>query len=232
MAKGKQATKASDDYITVEEDAYWLFNEIPQDFADKHFFRIVLFYVLHSPCKKGSFTRVDLEKEYNWKNPWYSDRFKELLNTVVGFNNNTFLFSESKKAFREMWERCDFNDVFWINQAKEFAVFSHVGESNPHLDLLHHIRNCLAHGRFTARRINKSTDYYIYMEDVDEVSRELRVTARIAFKKSSLLKWIDIFECRTEEAKELCRDLLLTNNKNGKQNATPASTSSLPTRKN
>lgn len=89
----------------------------------------------------------------------------------------------------------------------EFAVFTNAGESNKHLDLLHHIRNSFAHGRFTAKKIPRKDDYMILMEDVNETCGCCKVTARIAIKKSTLLKWIDIFECKDEKAQNLQQEL-------------------------
>ena len=234
MARDKENRQkncsTSDEYCLVNEIEPWMQEEIPADFADNGFFRIVLFYVLHSPCKKGSYSRTDLGW-YQWKNPWYSERFKELLDSTARFDETTFLHCDSKAGFRGTWLGSKFNDSFWYNRDIEFAVFSYAGESNPHLDLLHHIRNSLAHGRFTAKKIKMTSDYMVYFEDVDEVSETYRVTARIALKKSTLTQWIDIFECKTEAAKEVCQDLLKKNSKNGKRSATPASTSSRPTRR-
>ena len=62
------------------------------------------------------------------------------------------------------------------------------------MDVLHHIRNALAHGRFTVKKHEK--DYYVYLEDVTRIRRldGLFVTGRMCFKKSTLVDLIDFLE--------------------------------------
>lgn len=209
MAKSnrKKQNDSLDEYIVVGDMEPWLQHNIPSGFCDPAFLQIVLFYVIKSPCKKGSFSRIDLEEQYQWKNPWYSERFKKLLNDVPQFTEKSFIPIEAQKHFKATWDTAGFNDVFWGMPTTEFAVFTNAGESNKHLDLLHHIRNSFAHGRFTAKKIPQKKDYMILMEDVTEAGTCYKVTARIAIKKSTLLKWIDIFECKDEKAQNLKQEL-------------------------
>ena len=200
MAKEKKKdNNRHDDYIVVNETEEWLQRNINQEFANGDFFRIVMFYILHSPCKKGSYNPVKLES-YGWKNPWHGKALKNLIDTAAGFTEKTCFYAEAQKDFKELWSGSGFDDNFYDIKDLEFAVFTHVGESNSYLDLLHHIRNCFAHGRFTAQKHNK--EYYIFMEDVKPEHGKLIVNARMILKRSTLIKWIDIFECKTEEAKK------------------------------
>lgn len=203
MAKNQNDRDISNKYIVVSENEEWLQRPISQKFCDEDFLRIVLFYVLHSPCKKSSYSRVNLE-DYGWKNPWHKEKFKEIIDGKANFNEKSFRFTSAHKDFKTLWIETEKPDNFYDEISEEFAVFSHAGESNPHLDMLHHIRNSLAHGRFTVKKHNK--EFYIFMEDVREVYNQLAVNARIVLKKKTLLNWIDIFECKSEEAKKLCQD--------------------------
>ena len=203
MAKKQDNRDISNEYIVVSESVEWLQHPIPQKFCDEDFLRIVLFYVLHSPCKKGSYSRINLE-DYGWRNPWHKDKFKEMINSKANLNKESFRFTSAQKDFKALWEDTEKSENFYDEFGEEFAVFSHAGESNPHLDMLHHIRNSLAHGRFTAKKHNK--EFYMFMEDVKEVNKQFTVNARIVLKKKTLLNWIDIFECKSEEAKKLCQD--------------------------
>ena len=209
MAKNnrKKQNDSLEEYIVVRDIEPWLQHNIPSRFCDAAFLRVVLFYVIKSPCKKGSFSRIDLEEQYQWKNPWYSERFKKLLNDVPQFAEKSFVPTEAQKNFKATWDATGFEDAFWGIPTAEFAVFTNAGESNKHLDLLHHIRNSFAHGRFTAKKIPRKDDYMILMEDVNEAGACYKVTARIAIKKSTLLKWIDIFECKDENAQNLQQEL-------------------------
>lgn len=212
MAKHKKVEKSFDDYIVVNENEEWLRQPINKDFCDNDFMRIVLFYVLHSPCKQGSYSRINLE-DFGWKNPWHSTRFKSLLDDTPNFSSDSFLYTETQKGFKALWESANLADNFFDENGKEYAVFSYAGESNSHLDLIHHIRNALAHGRFTARKYNR--EFYIYMEDVRQIDSIFVVNARIILKKKTLIEWIDIFECRSEKAKKLCEEINKTSTKRG-----------------
>lgn len=204
MARSRKIdTNLQDDYIVVNAIEPWLQQEISHGFANGDFFRIVMFYILRSPCKKGSYNPIKLEN-YGWKNPWHGKTLKNLLKVTAGFMEKTYFYAEAQRDFKKLWAGSGFDDDFYNLTGKELVVFTHVGESNPYLDLLHHIRNSLAHGRFTATKYK--SEYYIYMEDVKTESGKLIVNARIILKRSTLIKWIDIFEGKAKEAKECVED--------------------------
>lgn len=221
--KPRNKKNPSETYIVVKDNEQWLNQNIEQAFSDNQFFRIVVFYIIHSPCKHGSFSGIDLEK-YGWNNPWYFDKFKDKFDKVAGFKDGeNYFYVEAQQDFKNKWEEIGFQDDFYNIEKKEFAVFCHAGESNPRLDLLHHIRNALSHGRFTAKRFGKDKEFYVYLEDVNSSGGVNKVNARICLKKSTLINWINFFEQNTEEAKKLCRDLSQKNTKNGKRSVTNAS---------
>jgi hypothetical protein len=90
MAKKKKdvnnnvTAKPPEGFIIVNAVEPWLQQQISENFADNKFFRIVMFYIIHSPCKESSYSRVDLEK-YGWKNPWHYDAFKAEFDKIAGF---------------------------------------------------------------------------------------------------------------------------------------------------
>lgn len=192
----------SAEYLTVSPNEPWLYTKTGKDFFDDDYHRIIEFYVLHSPCKNSSYTACTLEK-LGWKNPWYSKKFRKVFDDIPGFNEgDSFRHHKSTNHFNEMWDDAGWGEFFSIEQ-KEFAVFIYSGESNPRMDLLHHIRNSFAHGRFAVKRKNK--EYYIYFEDVTTINgvKGLVVNARICLKKSTMIRWLDVFEKKNDIAKEL-----------------------------
>lgn len=230
LQEPKQKKVPPEGYIVVNEIEDWLQAHISNGFEDNDLFRIVLFYVIFSPCRKGSYSRKSIET-YGWKNPWHYLDFKEKVDEIASLiPEKSYFYNTAQKNFKTLWESTGFQNDFYNIQNNEFAVFTHVGESNSHLDLLHHIRNSLAHGRFTAKKYNH--EYYMYMEDVNETGGFYLVNARIVLKKSTLIKLIDFFQCNTEEAKKLCQDLSQRNTKPGNKNANPVSKNSNPTKKN
>ena len=174
-----------EDYIKVSVNEDWLQNSAGKKHYDEDFYRIIDFYVLHSPCKVSSYTPRTLES-MGWKNAWNSSIFRDTFDSVAGFvEGDTLRFGKSKSSFLNMWNDTGYTS-FW-GQGKEFAVYTYVGESNPRLDLLHHIRNSFAHGRFASQGLNK--EVFLYFEDVTEINKlkGLYASARICLKKTTLI---------------------------------------------
>lgn len=204
MAKERKAPKKinSEEYLIVSANADWLNTYIGKGFYDNDFYRIIEFYVLHSPCKVSSYTPISFEK-LGWKNPWNSSRFRHEFDIVPNFRKDeNYRYHESINHFKGMWEDANWGEFFNIEKS-EFAVFIHAGESNPRMDLLHHIRNSFAHGRFSVKK--DSGEYYIYLEDVTTVRSVtgLVVNSRICLKKSTLISWLDTFEKKSEAGRRL-----------------------------
>jgi len=190
------------DYLKVEADENWLHDTVGKGFYDLDFFRIIDFFVLHSPCKESSYSPKTLES-LGWKNPWHSRRFRDTFDGIPGFaDGKSFFFHENKNHFLKMWNTYGIA-LFPGDEEREYAVLTYAGESNPRMDLLHHIRNAFAHGRFAVKKTHG--EYYIYLEDVGTI-RQLSgifVMARICLKKATLIRWIDLFERKSENAKRL-----------------------------
>lgn len=200
--KKKAPPKVSkEEYLEVNNDEEWLHNVPGKALYDDDYFRIIDFYVLHSPCRVSSYSPRTLES-LGWKNPWLSSIFRDTFDAVPEFKDgDTFRFHSSKNHFLEMWDSTGYEDFFSVE--KEFAVFTYAGETNPRMDLLHHIRNSFAHGRFTAKKKNK--EFYFYFEDVTEIKgiKGLFAVARICLKKTTLLEWLNLFERNSEAAKKM-----------------------------
>lgn len=190
------------DYISVASSEEWFKDNLAESIYNDTFHRIVDFYVIHSPCKGSSYSPKSLEN-LGWRNPWISSRFREAFDEVCSFSDSKFFkFVDSINKLKEAWNISGF-DWIPVNPDKEFAVFAYAGESNPRMDLLHHIRNSLAHGRFTKKTYNHQE--YLFLEDVNRVQnlQGLYIHARICIKITTLIEWIDLFEKRSTKAIEL-----------------------------
>ena len=76
MAKNRKPPKIIEsDYLKVEPDEQWLHAVVGKGFYDADFYRIIDFFVLHSPCRVSSYSPRSLES-MGWKNPWQSSRFR------------------------------------------------------------------------------------------------------------------------------------------------------------
>jgi len=111
--KPRNKKNPSETYIVVKDNEQWLNQNIEQAFSDNQFFRIVVFYIIHSPCKHGSFSGIDLEK-YGWNNPWYFDKFKDKFDKVAGFKDGeNYFYVEAQQDFKNKWEEIGFQDDFY-----------------------------------------------------------------------------------------------------------------------
>ena len=190
------------DYLKVEPDEQWLHAVVGKEFYDADFYRIIDFFVLHSPCRVSSYSPRSLES-MGWKNPWLSSRFRSTFDELLGLvENTTLLYHKSKSYFRDIWISLGKENFFTVN-GSTYAVVVYAGESNPRMDILHHIRNAFAHGRFAVKRDHN--EYYIFMEDVGTINTlsGLYVNARICLKKSDMIALIDFFEKKSNKAKSL-----------------------------
>lgn len=191
------------DYLEVSPHESWITdNAFNESGCKTDFYRIVDFFLLHSPCKFSSYTPRTLES-LGWSSPWLSSRFRVEFDNVPGFiDGQNFRFQESKKQFLSEWRSYG---VKWIPNPPfyEFAVFVSAGEGNPRMDLLHRIRNSLAHGRYAIKKHNKET--FVFFEDVSRIQGlpGIYVLARICLKLQTLINWIALFEKKSPEAKKL-----------------------------
>jgi len=182
--------------IRKEENPGWLQWIVPERFNNPELFKIVIFFVFHSPCKDSSAMRRSLQ-EYGWSDkPWFKPeelKFK-LLKCIGSFNETPrkqILFSANNAdEMDEKLKSADLLDNFPSNLDYERVAFVNSKE-NQFMSVFAHIRNSLAHGRLNMREIPETNDFFFIMEDVNRAGS---VTSRMILKKSTLLKWIDLIE--------------------------------------
>lgn len=203
--------------MVVVSDSTWLKSEENESLYDTKFYKIIKFYLLHSPCKDRSYTPILLEN-FGWVNPWHSVRFKELIHKTANFSDDNFFYATKQEDFNIIWSHSGFQNDFYNIHGKEFVVFCHAGESNQYLDLLHHIRNSLAHGRYKLKEFDNKR--YLYMEDVAPQDKGFRVTARMILTFHTLIEWIKIFKAENKQAKELIKELSIKKDKKRMNNDT------------
>ena len=67
--KAKRINRPPSGFVYTEDTPVWLSWIAPEEFNDADLFRIVVFYVFHSPCE-GLSSQHKPVTEYNWNNPW------------------------------------------------------------------------------------------------------------------------------------------------------------------
>ena len=185
--------------VKKEENPNWLKWIAPEKFNDESLFRIVIFFVFHSPCETLSAMGKPLI-EYGWsKKPWFkpeSLKWNLIANTSNNLNNKEqgktqFIYSVEKVGdMSQALRKADLEEGFLNNHSFERVVILN-SKKNQFMSLFAHIRNSFAHGRLNMIEcINENNDCIFLMEDVNSHD----VTARIVIRKSTLLRWIDIIE--------------------------------------
>lgn len=178
--------------IITERNPEWINWIAPDSFEDKDLFKIVIFFLFHSPCENLSSIRRTLS-EYGWTVPWKKPYYlNKQLRQVA--SNYELLFSV--KGYNEMdiaLAKADLYDAFPSNLARE-RICIYDNQGNQFLSVFYHIRNAIAHCRLNM--VDVDGECVFIFEDVQpkKNSNQLKVSARMILRKSTLLKWIDLIE--------------------------------------
>lgn len=183
----------------------WIKKKVPDSYADDDLKRIILFYVINTPCVALSSSGISLT-EYGWpKDIWKKPALKQLLFDVAGLEYKKTFFSVNKAdETKNACEQAKMKKRFHNDRSVEKIVVYRKSGYNDFMSVLYHIRNALAHGRLAMYEVENSKDIVFALEDGVKRNNTYYVRARMILKKSTLIKWIDILECKTEEAKKLC----------------------------
>jgi hypothetical protein len=164
----------------------------PEQFNDQDLFRIVIFFVFHSPCTNLSAMRKSLS-DYGWNTPWRKPYY---LNRQLRQAASTYDLLYSAEKYDKMdvaLEKADLKDSFPSDLSRERICICD-NQNNQFLSVFYHIRNAFAHGRLNMFDVDGECTFVF--EDVrpSKKTEELKVSARMIIRKSTLLKWIEIIE--------------------------------------
>lgn len=178
--------------ITTERNPEWINWIAPDRFNDKDLFRIVIFFVFHSPCVQLSSMRKTL-LEYGWTAPWKKPYY---LNRQLRQAASNYELLFSAKGYDEMdvaLEKANLRDTFPSDFSRE-RICIYDNQGNQFLSVFYHIRNAFAHCRLNM--VDVDGECVFILEDVQpkKNSNQLKVSARMILRKSTLLKWIDLIE--------------------------------------
>lgn len=178
--------------VYVSENESWLRWITPDEFNDEGLFRIVTFFVFHTPCSSLSAMSKSLY-EYGWKTPWKKPYY---LNKHLKKNSTNFNLLYSAKSYDAIdiaLKKADLYDDFPSNMQTERICF-YDKMHNQFMSVFYHIRNALAHSRLNM--VDVDGECVFIMEDVvrDEKANKLKLSARMIIKKSTLLNWINLIE--------------------------------------
>ena len=170
----------------------WIRWIAPEHFNDQGLFKIVIFFVFHSPCSNLSSMGKTLD-EYGWSAPWRKPYY---LNKQLRQASLYELVVYSAKGYNEMdvaLEKADLKETFPSDFSRE-RICIYDNQGNQFLSVFYHIRNAFAHCRLNM--VDVDGDCVFIFEDVQpkKNSNQLKVSARMILRKSTLLKWIDLIE--------------------------------------
>lgn len=184
--------------VFTQYNPAWLNQIAPDRFEDQDLFRIVTFYVFHSPCAGLSARGRSLE-EYGWSAPWKKPYYLNKQLKQAASNYELLYSADGYEKMDEALGSANMLRDFPLDMSVERASFTDC-KKNQFLSLFSHIRNSLAHGRLNMMDVNNECVFAF--EDVspkkDNEGRN-KVSARMILRKSTLLRWIDIIESGEEE---------------------------------
>lgn len=161
-------------------------------FNDPDLFRIVIFFVFHSPCSELSTMHRTLE-QYGWFTPWRKPYY---LNRQLRQVSSNYELLFSAKGYDEMdvaLGKANLKDGFPSDLSRE-RICIYDNQKNQFLSVFYHIRNAFAHCRLNM--IEVDGECVFVLEDVQPKKNtdQLKVSARMILRKSTLLRWIELIE--------------------------------------
>ena len=181
--------------LFVERKPEWLHWITPEEFDDKELYRIVIFYVFHSPCPQISSMGRTLE-EYGWSTPWRKPFYLNRHLRKSSTNFNLIYSADSYDNLEKALRKANLLDAFPCDLHTE-RICIYDNKKNQFLSVFYHLRNAFAHCRLNM--VDVDGECVFILEDVVRSKDKNKISARMILRKSTLLKWIDIIESGEEK---------------------------------
>lgn len=178
--------------VLTERNPDWIKWIAPERFDDKELFRIVIFFVFHSPCANLSSMGKTLA-EYGWSAPWRKPFYLNKQLQQAASNYKLIYPASNYDAMDEASEKADLKDNFPSDFLRErICIYDNM--HNHFLSVFYHLRNAFAHCRLNMVDVNGECVFIL--EDIVPAKSpaQEKVSARMILRKQTLLKWIDIIE--------------------------------------
>ena len=197
-----QATRKPSGYIYAEDTPAWLEWIVPESFNATELFRIVTFFVFHSPCvgttnkPQPASAMCKPITDYGWSAKWGNYRNPNSLNYILRNSCTNFSLIYSATGNNDMQQACDKADLLVDFPHKlnvERAAIS-ISDQNQILSLFRHIRNAFAHSRINMYPLDDGDVMFLFEDIAKRKSEGIPVSARMLLRKSTLLNWITIIE--------------------------------------
>ena len=168
-------------------------SKLPAEFADDGLKRIILFYVINTPCEQLSSSSIPM-KDYDWpKKLWQNNVLKDQLFKVANLKRNeTFVVAKNVYDMKDACHVGNLTGKFHEKRDVERIAFYKPGNYPEFMAVLYHIRNAFAHGRFAMYKHEEGIVFVL--EDGMKKGNQFQIRSRMVLKKSTLIEWIDIIE--------------------------------------
>lgn len=187
--------------VTTECNPKWIKWIGPDRFNDKDLFKIVTFFVFHSPCGNLSCMRKTL-LEYGWSSPWKNPYY---LNRQLRQMASNYELIYSAKSYNEMdaaLEKAALKENFPSDFSHE-RICIYDNQGNQFMSVFYHIRNAFAHCRLNMLDVDGECVFVLEDGLLQKKSDRFKVSARMILRKSTLLKWIELIETGECEYKKV-----------------------------
>jgi len=206
METNNNKTSTKNGIETAPANPGWIKKKVPDEYADEGLQRIILFYVINTPCIELSSSGIDIST-YGWsKDVWRNEKLKKVLFGVANLERGkSFVVAKRTTDMKQACKRAQMDKRFHDNRAVErIVIFKN--KENEFLSLCSHIRNSLAHGRLAMYQ-GPNDEIIFALEDGIKKSGYFEVRSRMILKKSTLLNWINIIEAGKISEESLSEEL-------------------------
>lgn len=159
---------------------------------DSDFCILFKFYVLNAPYPNQSNLGLSF-RDYGWEGSILSNGLGQQLDEAISEKRGPFFLPARDNGVRlsQMFQQAHLNDGAIGDLDRERAAITiNTSRQNQFVRLFRHIRNCLAHGRFVLVATQDNPSGIFILEDRDQHN----ITARIIFRKQTLLDWANIIK--------------------------------------
>ena len=180
--------------VEIESKCDWIQELDNSLYVDARFHKIICFYVINTPVTELSSRAIDLKK-HGWNRPWNKKYYLNKQLKEQSTNPKLMYSAKTYANIDEALEKAALKDNFPFDCSYERIVVYNKKE-NQFISTFYHIRNSLAHGRFSIKVEEESNDWIFIFEDVvyNKKKRKYKLSARMILKLSTLLAWINLIE--------------------------------------
>lgn len=166
-----------------------------KDSNDNEFYRIIQFFLINTPCEDLSTSSISIS-DYSWgKDVWKKSTLKSQLFAVASLERGiTFIVAKTTESMKKACEKADLMNNFHTKRNTERIVIYKPSRYNECMAIFYHIRNSLAHGRFTQYEDKGCSNSTFVFEDGINWRGSFQVRSRMILRKSTLLSWIRIIK--------------------------------------